>query len=483
MSSGQINDDARSLEALFQNQELFRVAIVDDAFDDIRETGLRQEDADELWSHLEFNEAAPREITDLRLALNTAEDLNGAAISQLLRHESQCPEFMQVWTSSDAQRRMAEGLFPLHALINYLSNHLSVETRPFHSTVEPQNIVSYDPQILFLDWLLGGNPSPETANLVPTQDPPEPVLTAIRQVREMLSAWPSHKPKPLIVLMSSQTHVDQHASDFCRRAEILRGMFYPISKSVLTDSFDLRLHLALFAKSLSSGRQLQSFTDTLRAGFGQTETLFFSRLGDLTLTDYAYIQGLCLQDDGQPLGDYLFWLFGAYLGHLLFGEALETVRANLTAMTFGESLPSLSPPSERLTEIYHAALFDTSVGEITRHPRAASASTSDAPQLPALALGDLLAHQDPQVGANPDLFLVINAQCDLEFTPDSNSRPPDIHQSILLLPGHLKPVTDRSGDKLRPKTELYFKDNKAIGSYGTLRGAGGPSRHVQRLAD
>ena len=164
---------------------------------------------------------------------------------------------------------------------------------------------------------------------------------AVTKARAILADWPSDRPKPLIVLMSSKPGVEAAAGVFCREAEILRGMFYAVPKSTLNDAFNLRLHLNLFAMSVPAGRRLQAFMDALRHEFLGARKRFLEAISDLTLTDYAYIQRLCLQNEGQPLGDYLLWLFSTYLGQLLFAEALKDVRNDLDSMTFEQALPRL----------------------------------------------------------------------------------------------------------------------------------------------
>ena len=207
------------------------------------------------------------------------------------------------------------------------------------------------------------------------------------------------------------------------------------------------------------------------------------------MTDYAYIQRLCLQREGQPLGDYLIWLFSTYLGQLLFAEALKDARTDLDSMTFEQALPSLGPPSDTLTDIYHTALFDTSVGPVVTHPLAGILQeASTAKGHPAIALGDLLrlrdsasADDNQNSGAcrdndlrtrrgrefgselmakvDAELLLVINAQCDLVYRPasgDITASEKDL--TILLLPGTPRPVRNRGGGSSKLSTELYQQD-------------------------
>lgn len=231
---------------------------------------------------------------------------------------------------------------------------------------------------------------------------------------------------------------------------------------------------------------------------------FIERISALTLSDYAYIQSLSLQADGQPLGDYLMWLFSAYFGHLLFGRALRRQRDDLDALTF-KTLPSQTVPSPQLAEMYRHALFDVDVGPVTGHPRARPASAgamqgngppapdsaAAADRDPVLSLGDIFVpvHPAPPDGEGdgagttdrdpvpdgptvaaahseapspPDLMMVINAQCDLAFAPEGG-RTIDRGRSILLLPGTLQPIREPIPDRYRgaPRTELYEAEGRS----------------------
>ena len=469
------------LRDLLKEQKVRRVAIVDDAFDPIDVRGLTSDERKSLWATIEFDDDVRDEFNRLKLKVNTADDVNDEIVARLLEAPSQCPSFKARWDMSSAALRMDAGLSEVEPLANYLRDSLNLEVEEFGSTAEPSKLIDYGPQLLFLDWHLGNDTSPSVAEAISGSETPVAVQEATEKVQEILQGWPDEKPNPLIVLMSSKPDMRQDASDFCRRSEILRGMFHAVPKRALGDSFSLRMHLHLFAMSLPEGRRIQTFLDALRRKFQTAKAQFLDDISDLSLNDYSYIQSLTLEKDGQPLGDYLQHLFSSYLGQLLFAEALGDEWDDLDAMTFGEALPSPEPPSERLTKVYHTALFDTSVGPICSHPLAAQTSDSAANDLPALALGDILERESTDGGANcnteateleqplqdgagivpkPDLFLLINAQCDLEIRPDSPKSPSDAKRSILLLPGCLKLLLDPIVDESKPKTELYLHNEE-----------------------
>jgi len=481
MTDNAVAADQDPLRVLLEEQGIQRVAIVDDAFDPIEVQGLLPEERESLWAAIEFDEDVQDEFARLQLEVNTAYDVTNELIARLVNDPSQSPLFIAHWDNSEAAQRMNAGLSGVKPLVSLLRDTLNVEVGEFESTVEPDQLIDYDPQLLFLDWHLGNDASSSLEEAIAGQDLPTAVQAATEKALKVLRNWPDEKARPLIVLISSRPSMPQDAGDFCRRSRILRGMFHAVSKDTFRDSFSLRMHLYLFARSLPEGRRIQTLLDALRGKFQIVRDQFLDEISDLSLNDYSYIQSLTLQNDGQPLGDYLQQLFSSHLGQLLFAEALGDEWADLDSMTFGEALPSFEPPSDRLTKVYHTALFDTSVGPIQSHPLAAETSDSAAKNLPVLALGDILKREstngdasyekeapEPEqqledgdgIAPKPDLFLLINAQCDLAFRPDSPRSPEDDELSILLLPGYFGPL-DSAQSRTKPKTELYQHDGES----------------------
>ncbi len=469
------------LRDLLEEQGIRRVAIVDDAFDPIDVQGLTSKERESLWATIEFDDDVRDEFARLRLVVNTFYDISDELIARLLKDPSLCPAFIARWANSDAAQRMNAGLSGVKPLASHLRGTLNLEVREFESTVEPDQLIEYEPQLLFLDWHLGDYASSTEVESNAGPVLPTAVQAANDKALKVLQDWPDEKPKPLIVLMSSRPSMPQDADDFCRRSKILRGMFHAVPKSALGDSFSIRIHLHLFAMSLPEGRRIQSFMDALRRKFSTVRNKFLDEVSDLSLSDYSYIQSLTLKNDGQPLGDYLQQLFSSYLGQLLFAESLGDEWADLDVVTFGKALPSLGLPSDRLTTVYHTALFDTSVGPIRSHPLAVETTTPASNDLPVLAVGDVLRRKSAigcashnkkatereqplvdgaKIVQESDLLLVINAQCDLAIRPNSPIRPADAERSILLLPGYLQPL-DTDPTQFNAFTELYQHDGES----------------------
>lgn len=455
MTTSTVPREHDALRALLEQEGIERVAIIDDALDALSNAGLQPDEEIEIWGRLEFDRDARGEIAALGFEVNRADDLTGELIDKVLRDSSNSRAFLTIWESSTAERRIADALQDVNIISDHLGQALGLQVKIFASDDEISELVEQDPQLIFLDWYLGNERVPSVEDAISKDKLPDPVEAAVAKVQEIFGSWPSDKSVPLIILMSSRTGVEDAASQFCLSSGILRGMFYAVEKKALTDSFALRVHMDLFARSLTPGRRFQNMVDGFRDGFKHAEQKFFDGIRDLTLNDYAYIQSLGLQKDGQPLGSYLLSLFSDHMGQLLFSDALRDVCADFDETTFDESLPSLGPPSGTLTEIYQSSLLDTSVGPLPN---------DDDDELPALVLGDLLKRQASpgSDGTDPDLLLIINAQCDLELRPDPKDRIASSRQSVLLLPGFLRSIGSLKPDD--PKTEFYQDSDGTIHS-------------------
>ena len=292
--------------------------------------------------------------------------------------------------------------------------------------------------------------------------------------------------------MSSLDSVNELAEEFRRQTGIVGGMFYFVSKSDLLDPAGLLLNLDMLAMALPHGHLVQRLMDAIETKIDASVAKFLTDIKRLNLDDYVYIQRLSLQTDGHPLGDYLFWLYSAYFGHLLFDSSLGAESRELDRMSFDDWIPGQLVPSTQLAEMYHAALFDTTVGPLGTHPRQpkeivvgvpphqeqgttrgqdeklsvsqytegsaiANGKTGEgqgeneareAETLPYFNMGDIFHRSETS-----DVLMVCNPACDLEFTPDGK-RGPNPEDSILFIPGTLEKFQGFPSSTT-PRTELF----------------------------
>ena len=447
------------LRQLAEELRIERVAIVDDAFDTISQQGLYETEAEELRHKIEANFKFRKELDSLEMPIENPEELTALHVESLLKSNSLALDFSEVWKSSQAGIRMESGKAPVRDLHRLLKNSINLNIGEFGSATSAKDVVDFQPQILFLDWYLGQD-SPQ----MPSVDKELPKFTPANKAsqdlaQEIWQKWPPHQPRPLVILMSSKPGLEENGDGFCQDSGILRGMFHFVSKEEITNEFRFKIYMLLFLTSLPAGNRLQTFLETLKGEFDKAKKEFLAGISTLTLTDFSYIQSLSLKNEEEPLGDYLLWLFSAYFGQLLLSDPLHLGDAALDSSTFQGALPRLDSPSDQLTKIYQAALFDFSVGQSDDLTSTEKESEQLRDSATSLSLGDVFGNPDNQNTCpnDPDLFLLISPQCDLVQRPISGAKS---SLSILLLPGYLSSALYRGGGEAKAKTEPYTHKGK-----------------------
>ena len=450
------------------------VVIVDDARDTFAENEPTVDEIEDLWSKLEFYNGALDEIAALGVPRPTRmEDLSGSLIDLLRKKSDQCPNFDGIWASSQLGVVHAAAVRQIDELTALITERVGMEPQVFGSDCEPDEIAVQQPQLVFMDWRLGRS------------DQQQAVQAAVDKATRILSSCEATGvDKPLIVLISSTVLSDDVTNDFCRRSLIIKGMFYSVNKAILTNPVHFPTYMHLFESSLTSGRKIQSLMDNLNRNVATLSTKFLDHISELTLADYAFVQSLSLRDDSQPLGDYLVWLFSTYLGQLLLTEPLKDVSADLDAMAWYGTVPSLEPPSERLNELYRNALYDMSVDRVISHPLAGQGDIP-ASIVGPLGLGDIFQRDesadsgtengllclDPGSTANPlpdpdpDVMMLISPQCDLECRLENFAR------KIVLIGGTLIPFQNRANYREATITDLFVHQENHYSIVWNLKSA------------
>lgn len=326
--------------------------------------------------------------------------------------------------------------------INTLSEFLEAELElVVHKVASNEEFSQTSSQIIFLDYYLGSNLDINA------------VANAKGYILKIYDKYGPDNAKPLIILMSSQLVTEKMIEAFKAGTGLLGGMFEFVSKQHMSTKTQVLLRLGSITKMLPIGHHIQEFVDALREQINNASKEFVEEVEKLTIDDYVYMQNMSLHEDGQPLGDYMLWLYGSYLGYLLFerNQTIKEKHIGINALSF-DTLPSLKKkkPTSQLVEIYRHALF-TSVDDISHHPRTPKGNSNT-----YLRLGDMFFKDKTS-----DVYLVINAQCDLSFAPDHTSRPFDPDKSILLIPGRIIPIHEfiQDEDKIL-KTEPYLCDEE-----------------------
>ena len=159
----------------------------------------------------------------------------------------------------------------------------------------------------------------------------------------------------------------------------------------------------------------------------------------MTLEDFALIQLLSLNADGQPLGDYLLWLAGVYFKRQLGrGEGVQSNKKDVDRMVFAALPMTEWGPSDAFLSAYRAAIFADADSDISsnRYPALGEQATrlsGNASCIVALHFGDLFVRD---LNPLPKGYIVVTPECDLAF---GGSRPFPREHSVVLVPGNMMP--------------------------------------------
>ena len=301
--------------------------------------------------------------------------------------------------------------------------------------------------------------------------------------RRIYDQYSDPHEKPFFILMSSVHDVKTKADQFRSDSGLLGGLFDFVTKEDLMDRTMLAIKLAGWAAGMPDRHTIQSFVETLKSSLTSRTHEFIEEVKSLTFDDYAFIQSLSLEKEGQPLGDYMLSLFGALLVNSLLEDnsALIDSRTLLDKMSFTSFVPSQRAPSKHLARIYSLSVAEPIREESAVHPLE---SSEDGDWLPRLRLGDIWVKD-----STSEVYMVANPDCDLAFGPGGR-RKIDEDLSVLLIPGHLvSPGQNPTGDEIR--TDLFQMDDEnfrivwepkktvtvRINKFRELYSEGGYSRH------
>lgn len=275
-------------------------------------------------------------------------------------------------------------------------------------------------KLIFIDYNLGGKWDHSSA-----------VENSQKYAERVYEKFNDQNEKPFIILMSSLHITYEKQLHFRDNSGLLGGMFFFVPKDDLDNTDKLLLKLSVVAMSLSSGGIILKFLEDFKSGLETATQEFLSQLRKLSISDFAYIQKLSLQDDGAPLGNYILWLFGEHFENLLSSK-MQTKIQPISKLRF-EDLPNTHfIPSLQLTDIYQSALYDHS-----KHGK-------------QLKLGDIFINGEM-------VRMIINAECDLVAASEGNDRDISDDFNVLLIHGKLIRHSDKF--KFKPtsmeRTEFF----------------------------
>ena len=306
--------------------------------------------------------------------------------------------------------------------------------------------------------------------------------------------------RPFLVLISDHDNAEAHKESFREKTRQLGGTFAFVRKQAAQDPDFLFLQIATWGLGHPAHIHLQAFVDATIESMDKTISQFRKTLASLTVQDYSFIQRISLEEDGQPLGEYMLEFLTGLLSHQFRANAeIQATRKSLDRLSFDHQLACSTQPSSELARMYRLALTDPVFDEINPHPHDTSqpsmleghqsahfenafhrvrdraydiwveegypggkqrehwdqAEKELTSFLPLLSLGDIFIKD-----VKSNLWMVVNAACDLLFSPRSSGRKGDSDQPVYLMPGILTDLRHTGDVASKEVTELFEFDSK-----------------------
>ena len=351
---------------------------------------------------------------------------------------------------------------------------------------DPDKLPPDSVRLVFLDYSL-------TPGVGRVSEASEWCASELRQRREK---------RPFLILLSNQIDARAQETRFREQTKQLSGTFAFLGKDEATVEESFYLQLATWGIGNPARQRIQEFVDAVTFSMEETVSAFTGNLRELTVQDYSVVQRICLEEDGQPLGEYMLELFTGVLSHeFRKNSQIQETRKALDQLSFEHVLAASTPPRLELATMYRRALTEPVFGDVGPHPRdevqqdapiavpkagsqtrqtklarwaqrffgragprtskdivekVVGADATDRFLPPLLGLGDIFLKsvKDP-------IFMVINAACDLSFSPTSKGRLADPDQPIFLIPGTMTPLRDARQLAGKEVTELFEHENSS----------------------
>jgi len=425
-----------SVKDVLQEFKISKVAIIDDVFDPPWQM-LSLADKQTLFDEFGSRSGVISTFKDANVLFQEPNDLNEQALALIQdasTRDGEVAEFSQSILGLVELKKQN-----LLALVDRLSAGFKLDVTCLGAIQATQNqptIVPADCNVVFLDYDLQTD--------APTKGKLSSELCA-----KIYEQFRSAEAVPLVILISTNQFNDADIAAFRDGTKLLSGMFYFVSKSELADEEQLNYRLVAFAKSLPTGQVLQRFVSVLESGMKDAAEKVFQTIRSLSISDYAYLEMMHLADDGQPLGEYLMWLFGAQIAkEISEGLDVKDLERKVNSLGFEHLPPAQSRPTPHLATLYSSAVIKAA------DPLPDSHESND----PYLQFGDLFRKENN----SPKIWLCITAPCDLAYSlTNPSGRPFRKGRSILFLPGTLHPIEKpmTSFQSRQPRTELVRLGN------------------------
>ncbi len=359
-----MENESRIIEAFKLNQ-INKILLIDDAYDS---PDINNSNVNSILNYLESHDGH-----EACISIGIDENKIESAIKAAQEGDLENNELNEIYcTLYDKYIRTEDGKFdpgthfmtlkgaslaalkPLCALLRKCGNKMEVRTVGLNADMKKN--LQFRPQVLFLDYYL-------------ERDIQVGRLGEARKASlELLKKFVSPEigeDIPAIVLMSSKNieDVEEYRHDV-GGDQILSLRFGFLKKEFVQQNnsgFEIKHETANVLLDMSQGylfgRMLQQALNEWKKGTKLAFNTFMKEVADLHTKDFAYLLRFRLREEGQPLSEYLEWLFGECLKGLI-GEKVDWNHSSFLELDSEKELEekiegAFEGPSVQIAKFFH----------------------------------------------------------------------------------------------------------------------------------
>jgi hypothetical protein len=330
------------LREIISREKITRASIIDDVFEDIPTT----HDIDDASWGFFLDDRTDHEVTLVREGYGTSDPesrwdelrQDNNFIKFAWEHRGESNKFQELFRTFT--ERQAGGKAQLEPLRKLLFDELKLHGGTYGDRYREAT----DAQLLFMDLFLGAQQDQEARN------------KALDRVKAIIES--RRESPPMLVLMSSSTRLHTMRDDFRDEAELMGCQFRTIQKAELSEPERLYELLYRLVASYQDSLKLSGFLESWRQALEDTRTRFLKTVRRLDLRDYADLQTLILNAEGEPIGTYLLEVFGKYFQFELEEDAqLASAALSVNEMSWENYPAPHFLPAEVSANIADGMLF------------------------------------------------------------------------------------------------------------------------------
>lgn len=350
----------------FEDCGIKRVAIVDDAFDEVDFSQLTQAEFAALRTALDDLIEEPAGHQEL---IETVEQATGKPIAEVRNTLNQEATYGKLWDlfvgadAASATYKLLATLFgplgadkrdklhPLIVLRDLIESTTDAEVETFDSTTTAEDVLEFD--MVLLDFYLADEvPAKPGAKLTAAMK-----KAARKRSINFLSELVTKKPDrtPLVMLISSMAEPSDLPA-FRDEANMLMSKMSFMPKEYAEKDIARAQHTILtLAKHRPHADALVSLLSMWKAAVDEASQKLMVSVRELDLTDYSYLQKYRLASEKTPLAQYLTWLFTGQLADLVErGLKDQKVETAVEGLSLPEPIPGVIPPTPGIARVYSA---------------------------------------------------------------------------------------------------------------------------------